>query len=36
MSVFEAGSQDLVRLLEAGEIDLAVVILPVDRPWLAT
>jgi DNA-binding transcriptional LysR family regulator len=36
MSVFEAGSQDLVRLLEAGEIDLALIILPVDRPWLAT
>jgi DNA-binding transcriptional LysR family regulator len=32
----EAGSEDLVRGLEAGEIDLAVVILPVDRPSLET
>ena len=36
LSVFEAGSQDLVRRLEEGEIDLAIVILPVDRPWVAT
>jgi DNA-binding transcriptional LysR family regulator len=36
LTVHEAGSQDLVRRLEAGEIDLAVVILPVDRPWVAT
>ena len=36
MSMHEAGSQDLVRRLEAGEIDLAVVILPVDRPWVET
>jgi DNA-binding transcriptional LysR family regulator len=36
LSVFEAGSQDLVRRLEAGEIDLAVIILPVDRSWMAT
>jgi DNA-binding transcriptional LysR family regulator len=34
--VYEAGSQDLVRRLEDGEIDLAVVILPVDRPWIDT
>ncbi len=36
LSVFEAGSRDLVSRLESGEIDLAVVILPVDRPWVAT
>jgi DNA-binding transcriptional LysR family regulator len=36
LTVHEAGSQDLVRRLEAGEIDLAVVILPVDRPWVET
>jgi DNA-binding transcriptional LysR family regulator len=36
LSVYEAGSRDLVRRLEAGEIDLAVIILPVDRPWLTT
>jgi DNA-binding transcriptional LysR family regulator len=36
LSVHEAGSQDLVRRLEEGEIDLAVVILPVDRPWVDT
>jgi DNA-binding transcriptional LysR family regulator len=34
LSVYEAGSQDLVRRLEDGEIDLAVVILPVDRPLI--
>jgi DNA-binding transcriptional LysR family regulator len=32
--VYEAGSQDLVSRLEKGEIDLAIVILPVDRPWV--
>jgi DNA-binding transcriptional LysR family regulator len=36
LTVHEAGSQDLVRRLEEGEIDLAVVILPVDRPWVET
>ncbi|MGH9115263.1 MAG: LysR family transcriptional regulator [Acidimicrobiales bacterium] len=36
ITVHEAGSQDLVRRLEAGEMDLAVVILPVERPWVAT
>jgi DNA-binding transcriptional LysR family regulator len=36
LTVHEAGSQDLVRRLEVGEIDLAVVILPVDRPWVET
>jgi DNA-binding transcriptional LysR family regulator len=36
LAVHEAGSQDLVRRLEEGEIDLAVVILPVDRPWVET
>jgi DNA-binding transcriptional LysR family regulator len=36
LTVHEAGSQDLVHRLEEGEIDLAVVILPVDRPWVET
>jgi DNA-binding transcriptional LysR family regulator len=36
LTVYEAGSQDLVRRLEEGEIDLAVVILPVNRPWIET
>jgi len=36
LSMHEAGSQDLVRRLEGGEIDLAVVILPVDEPWVET
>jgi DNA-binding transcriptional LysR family regulator len=36
LSVHEAGSQDLVRQLEEGVIDLALVILPVDRPWVET
>jgi DNA-binding transcriptional LysR family regulator len=36
LTVHEAGSQDLVRRLEEGEIDLAVVILPVNRPWMET
>jgi DNA-binding transcriptional LysR family regulator len=34
LTVYEAGSQDLVGRLEKGEIDLAIVILPVDRPWV--
>jgi DNA-binding transcriptional LysR family regulator len=36
LTVHEAGSQDLVRRLEEGEIDLAMVILPVNRPWMET
>ena len=36
LTVHEAGSQDLVDRLEKGEMDLAVVILPVDRPWVET
>jgi DNA-binding transcriptional LysR family regulator len=36
LTVHEAGSQDLVRRLEEGVIDLAVVILPVNRPWIET
>jgi DNA-binding transcriptional LysR family regulator len=36
LTVHEAGSQDLVDRLEKGEMDLAVVILPVDRPWVQT
>lgn len=36
LTVHEAGSQDLVSRLEKGEMDLAVVILPVDRPWVQT
>ncbi len=36
LTVYEAGSQDLVRRLEEGEIDVAVVILPVNRPWIET
>jgi DNA-binding transcriptional LysR family regulator len=36
LTVHEAGSQDLVRRLEEGEIDLAVVILPVNRAWMET
>ena len=32
--VDEAGSQNLVSRLEKGEMDLAVVILPLDRPWV--
>ena len=36
INVHEAGSQDLVERLEKGEMDLAVVILPVDRPWVDT
>src|ERR1700684_1264371 len=36
LTVYEAASQDRVRRLEAGEIDLAVVILPVDRAWVET
>ncbi|MBV9659525.1 MAG: LysR family transcriptional regulator [Acidimicrobiales bacterium] len=34
LTVHEAGSQDLVERLERGEMDLAVVILPIDRPWV--
>jgi DNA-binding transcriptional LysR family regulator len=34
LTVHEAGSQDLVGRLEKGEMDLAVVILPIDRPWV--
>lgn len=34
LSVHEAGSQDLVRRLSDGEIDLAVIILPVERPLI--
>src|SRR5579875_3182634 len=34
LTVHEAGSQDLVDRLGKGEMDLAVVILPVDRPWV--
>jgi DNA-binding transcriptional LysR family regulator len=34
LTVDEAGSQDLVGRLEKGEMDLAVVILPIDRPWV--
>lgn len=34
LTVREAGSQDLVDGLGRGEMDLAVVILPVDRPWV--
>lgn len=36
LTVHEAGSQDLVERLEKGEMDLAVVILPVDRSWVET
>lgn len=36
LAVHEAGSQELVRRLASGEIDLAVVILPVERPWVTT
>jgi DNA-binding transcriptional LysR family regulator len=32
MTLHQAGSQDLVERLEGGEMDVAVVILPVDRP----
>lgn len=34
LSVREAGSQELVDALGDGEIELAVVILPADRPWV--
>jgi DNA-binding transcriptional LysR family regulator len=34
LTVYEAGSQELVGRLEKGEIDLAIVILPIDRPWV--
>jgi DNA-binding transcriptional LysR family regulator len=36
LAVHEAGSQELVERLERGEMHLAVVILPVDRPWVQT
>jgi DNA-binding transcriptional LysR family regulator len=36
LAVHEAGSQELVERLERGEMQLAVVILPVDRPWVQT
>jgi DNA-binding transcriptional LysR family regulator len=36
LTLHEAGSQDLVDRLEKGEMDLAVVILPVNRPWVHT
>jgi DNA-binding transcriptional LysR family regulator len=34
LTLHEAGSQELVERLERGEMDVAVVILPVDRPWV--
>lgn len=34
LTLHEAGSQELVDRLGKGEMDLAVVILPVDRPWV--
>jgi DNA-binding transcriptional LysR family regulator len=36
LAIHEAGSQELVERLERGEMHLAVVILPVDRPWVQT
>jgi DNA-binding transcriptional LysR family regulator len=36
LTVHEAGSQDLVDRLEEGKLDVALVILPVDRPWVET
>jgi DNA-binding transcriptional LysR family regulator len=36
LTLREAGSRDLVRLLEQGELDLAVIILPVRHPILDT
>ena len=36
LTLHEAGSQDLVDRLEKGEMDVAVVILPVNRPWVQT
>jgi len=36
ITLHEAGSGELVERLEAGEMDLAVVILPVNRPWVTT
>jgi len=36
LSLHEGGSQDLVLRLEEGGLDLAIVILPVDRPRVAT
>jgi DNA-binding transcriptional LysR family regulator len=34
LTVHEAGSQELIDRLGNGEMDMAVVILPVDRPWV--
>ena len=34
LTLHEAGSQELVDRLGKGEMDVAVVILPVDRPWV--
>ena len=36
ITLLEAGSRDLVGRLEEGDMDLAVVILPVNRPWVET
>jgi DNA-binding transcriptional LysR family regulator len=36
LTIDEAGSQDLVGRIEGGELDLALVILPVDRPGIDT
>lgn len=36
ITVHEAGSQDLVERLGKGEMDLAVVILPVERSWVTS
>lgn len=36
LTLHEAGSQELVDRLGKGEMDLAVVILPVDRPWVTS
>lgn len=36
LTLHEAGSQDLVGRLEEGQLDVAVVILPVNRPWVET
>lgn len=35
LRMHEAGSGDLVERLGSGELDVAVVILPVDRPWVS-
>lgn len=36
LALHEAGSQDLIVRLEQGQLDLALVILPVNAPWVAT